>query len=262
MRALRVTIFIGETDRWEHRPLYMAILDRLKRAGCGGATVTRGVAGFGLHANVIKTANILRLSVDLPMVITVVDAAEKIERLLPEMSAMLTGGLVTIDETQIYFHSAAFHGGLPRLRVGDVMSLGMASAAARSHTAMRSHTRHARGAPKRCARASAPAHSILGASSFFNAMKRSRTPGTVLTRALEKRRALRVRHGARQSLQVPEMIRAVAAARDDVGTRLRIDDRLALQLAQLLEDHGIDNAADRTTRPVHGRVQQEVEGAV
>jgi protein CrcB len=122
MRALRVTIFIGETDRWEHRPLYMAILDRLKRAGCGGATVTRGVAGFGLHANVIKTANILRLSVDLPMVITVVDAAEKIERLLPEMSAMLTGGLVTIDETQIYFHSAAFHGGLPRLRVGDVMS--------------------------------------------------------------------------------------------------------------------------------------------
>jgi CBS domain-containing protein/PII-like signaling protein len=122
MRALRMTIFIGEADRYEHRPLYTAILDRLKRAGCGGATVTRGVAGFGAHSNVIKTANILRLSIDLPIVITTVDAAEKIESLLPELSAMLTGGLVTIEETQIYYHSAAFHGGLPRLRVGDVMN--------------------------------------------------------------------------------------------------------------------------------------------
>jgi CBS domain-containing protein len=121
MRGKRMTIFLGESDQWHHRPLYMAILEHLKTAGCGGATVTRGIAGFGAQSQ-IKTANILTLSVDLPVVITAIDAAEKIERVLPEVSAMLGAGLITVDDTDIYFHSAAFRGGFPDLRVGDVMS--------------------------------------------------------------------------------------------------------------------------------------------
>jgi len=121
MRGKRMTIFIGESDQWHHRPLYMAILEHLKAAGCAGATVTRGVAGFGAHSQ-IKTANILRLSIDLPVVITAVDAAEKIEQVAPEISAMLTAGLIIMDDTEVYFHSAAFRGGLPDVQVGDVMS--------------------------------------------------------------------------------------------------------------------------------------------
>ena len=121
MRARRMTIFIGESDQWHHQPLYMAILEHLKTAGCAGATVTRGLAGFGAHSR-IKTANILTLSVDLPVVITVVDAAETIARVMSEVSTMLSGGLIIVEDTEIYFHSAAFRGGLPDLRVKDVMS--------------------------------------------------------------------------------------------------------------------------------------------
>lgn len=121
MRGRRLTIFIGESDQWHHRPLYLAILEHLKAADCAGATVTRGIAGFGAQSQ-IHTANILRLSVDLPVIVTVVDAAERIDRVLPEISAMLSAGLILVDETEIYFHSAAFRGGLPDLRVGDVMS--------------------------------------------------------------------------------------------------------------------------------------------
>ena len=121
MRGKRMTIFLGESDQWHHRPLYMAILEHLKTAGCAGATVTRGIAGFGAQSQ-IKTANILTLSVDLPVVITAIDAAEKIERVLPEVSAMLGAGLIIVDDTEIYFHSAAFRGGFPDLCVADVMS--------------------------------------------------------------------------------------------------------------------------------------------
>ncbi len=121
MRGKRVTIFIGESDHWHHQPLYFAILKHLKAAGCAGATVTRGVAGFGAQSQ-IHTASILRLSVDLPIVITAVDMAEKIDRVLPEISAMLSGGLVVVDETEVYFRSPAFRGGLPDLLVGDIMT--------------------------------------------------------------------------------------------------------------------------------------------
>src|SRR5512135_3547852 len=120
MRGKRMTIFLGESDQWHHRPLYMAILEHLKTAGCAGATVTRGIAGFGAQSQ-IKTANILTLSVDLPVVITAVDAAEKVDRVLPEISAMLGAGLIIVDDTEIYFHSAAFRGGFPDLKVSDVM---------------------------------------------------------------------------------------------------------------------------------------------
>ena len=121
MRGKRMTIFVGETDQWHHRPLYLAILEHLRAAGCAGATVTRGIAGFGAQSQ-IKTASILRLSVDLPIVITAVDTAGRIERALPEIAGMLAAGVVTVDDTELYFSSAAFTGGLPDVRVGDVMS--------------------------------------------------------------------------------------------------------------------------------------------
>lgn len=121
MRGKRANIFIGESDQWHHQPLYMAVLEYLKKAGCAGATVTRGIAGFGAHSQ-IKTANILTLSVDLPVAITVIDAPETIERVLPEVAAMLSGGLVIVEDTEVYFHSAAFRGGFPDLQVKDVMS--------------------------------------------------------------------------------------------------------------------------------------------
>jgi CBS domain-containing protein len=121
VRGKRLTIIVGETDHWRHQPLYMAILERLKAAGCAGATATRGLAGFGQHSQ-IKTANILRLSLDLPVMVTVVDTAERIEQALPEISGMMAGGVITVDDAELRFSSAAFKGGLPDVRVGDLMS--------------------------------------------------------------------------------------------------------------------------------------------
>lgn len=121
MRGKRMTIFLGESDHWGHQALYMAILQHLKAAGCSGATVTRGIAGFGAHSQ-IKTANILRLSMDLPVVITLIDVPERIEKVLPEVSTMMAGGIITLEDVEIRFSSAAFKGGLPDVTVGDLMS--------------------------------------------------------------------------------------------------------------------------------------------
>ncbi|HLK11627.1 MAG TPA: DUF190 domain-containing protein [Candidatus Binatia bacterium] len=121
MRGKRLTIYLGESDQWQHRPLYLAILEHLRAAGLAGATVTRGLAGFGAHSK-IKTANLLELSVDLPVVITAVDRPERIERMLPEIAAMMAAGVVTVDDTEVHFYSAAFAGGLPAVAVGDVMN--------------------------------------------------------------------------------------------------------------------------------------------
>jgi CBS domain-containing protein len=121
MRGKRMTIFVGESDQWHHRSLYLAILEFLKTAGCAGATVTRGIAGFGAHSQ-IHTAAVLRLSEDLPMIISAIDTAERVDRILPELSAMLAGGLVIVDDVEIYFHSAAFRGGLPAVSVRDLMT--------------------------------------------------------------------------------------------------------------------------------------------
>jgi len=121
MHGKRMTIFLGEADQWRHQALYMAILERLRSVGCAGATVTRGIAGFGAHAH-LKTARLLELSVDLPVVITVIDREERIAQLLPEISAMLVAGVVTVEDVDVYFYSAAFDGGLPNLTVADVMS--------------------------------------------------------------------------------------------------------------------------------------------
>ena len=97
---LLVRIFIGESDQWHHRPLYAALLERLRREGFAGATVTRAVAGFGAHS-VIHTAQILRLSEDLPMIVEVVDTAEHVERLKPILAEMVSEGLVTIEPVHV-----------------------------------------------------------------------------------------------------------------------------------------------------------------
>ena len=95
-----VRIFIGESDQWHHRPLHMALLERLRSEGFAGATVTRAVAGFGARS-VIHTAQILRLSEDLPMIVEVVDSAEQVERLKPILDEMVGEGLVTLERVHV-----------------------------------------------------------------------------------------------------------------------------------------------------------------
>ncbi len=121
MRGKRMTVFLGEADQWHHGPLYLAILQRLKADGCAGATVTRGIAGFGAHSQ-IKTARLLDVSLDLPIVITVIDLPERIERFAGEVAEMLAAGVVVFEDVDVHFYSAAFRGGLPDVEVGDVMS--------------------------------------------------------------------------------------------------------------------------------------------
>ena len=98
-------IFIGESDRWEGQPLYEAIVRRIREAGGAGATVLRGIEGFGAHSR-IHTARILRLSEDLPIVIEVVDRADRIEALLPMLDEMIREGMVTIERVDILKYMA------------------------------------------------------------------------------------------------------------------------------------------------------------
>ena len=117
----RVTIFIGETDQWHHRPGFMAILEFLRREGCAGATVERGIAGFGANSR-IKTASLLELSMDLPVVITWVDRPDRIEQLLPKLAEMAPAGLITVEDVHIYQYSSTLHEGLPNVKVEDIMT--------------------------------------------------------------------------------------------------------------------------------------------
>ncbi len=104
--AKRVTIFVGESDRWEHKPLHTAIVEMLRREGCAGATVVRGVEGFGKHSRV-HSASILRLSEDLPMMIVLVDLPERVEAVLPIIDAMVGGGLVIVEDVHVRRYSDA-----------------------------------------------------------------------------------------------------------------------------------------------------------
>ena len=95
-----VRIFIGESDRWEGKPLYEAIVHRVREAGLAGATVLRGIEGFGAHSR-IHTSRILRLSEDLPIVVEIVDRAERIDEILPLLDEMIGEGLITIEKVQV-----------------------------------------------------------------------------------------------------------------------------------------------------------------
>jgi hypothetical protein len=96
-------IHIGESDRWQRRPLYKAIIDLLRREHFAGATVLRGVGGFG-SASVYHTDSILRLSQDLPIVIEVVEYAERIEKVLPKLDEMIGGGLITLEKVRVILY--------------------------------------------------------------------------------------------------------------------------------------------------------------
>ncbi len=93
-------IFIGESDRCDGRPLYEAIVQEARQAGLAGATVLRGILGFGAHSR-IHSAKILRLSEDLPVVIEIVDRPDRIAEFLPKLDAMIGEGLVTLEKVRI-----------------------------------------------------------------------------------------------------------------------------------------------------------------
>ena len=93
-------VFIGESDKWHGRPLYEAIVLKARELHLAGATVLRGPMGFGARSR-LHTAKILRLSEDLPMVIEIVDAKEKIDELLPHLDEMVDQGLVTLERVQV-----------------------------------------------------------------------------------------------------------------------------------------------------------------
>jgi len=93
-------IFVGESDKVGHKPLYEAIVIKAREAGLAGATVFRGVMGFGKNS-VLHTAKILRLSEDLPMVIEIVDSLERIEKFLPLLDPLIAGGLVTLEQVKV-----------------------------------------------------------------------------------------------------------------------------------------------------------------
>ncbi len=103
---MMVRIFFGESDMWKHQSLEHALLERLRKEGFAGATVFRGVAGFGANS-VIHTTHLLELSADLPVVIEVVDTEDHIEKLLPVLDEMLDDGLVTIEKVRVMRYGAA-----------------------------------------------------------------------------------------------------------------------------------------------------------
>lgn len=120
--AQRLVIYIGESDRWRGKPLYAALLETLKAQGVAGATVVRGVAGFGAHSR-IHTAAILRLSEDLPLRIEVVDARDKIAHALEVIAPMITEGLITLDEVHVVKYTHRYLNPLPADRpVSEVMT--------------------------------------------------------------------------------------------------------------------------------------------
>jgi hypothetical protein len=104
--AVLLRIFIGESDRWEHKPLYEAIVLKARELHLAGATVLRGPMGFGKSSR-LHTAKILRLSMDLPLVIEIVDSEEKINAFLPVLDPMICGGLVTLEKVKVIEYRGA-----------------------------------------------------------------------------------------------------------------------------------------------------------
>jgi uncharacterized protein len=103
-------IFIGESDHYEGRPLYEKIVEEARKRGMAGATVLRGITGFGAHSR-LHTAKILRLSEDLPIVIEIVDRPERIAAFLPDLDAMIVEGLVTLEPIHVIAYRANRDGG-------------------------------------------------------------------------------------------------------------------------------------------------------
>lgn len=101
--ARRLTIYLGESDTWQHKPTYTEIVHRAHAAGLAGASVLRGIEGFGTSQR-IHTSRLLSLSEDLPVVVVIVDTAEKVDAFLPVIDELVTEGLVTLDDVSVRVH--------------------------------------------------------------------------------------------------------------------------------------------------------------
>ena len=98
-------IFIGESDCWHHRPLYEAIVLKARELGLAGATVLRGPMGFGASSH-LHTSKILRLSMDLPIIIEIVDSEENVNKMIPLLDEMVQDGLVTLEDVRVLKYRA------------------------------------------------------------------------------------------------------------------------------------------------------------
>ena len=103
--AQQVWIFIKETDQWHHKPLFLALLDLLRHEGIAGATVIRGIAGFGAHS-MLHTTRLLELSTDLPIVLEIVESDERLPALTAILDEMVVEGLVTIEKVRVLKYAA------------------------------------------------------------------------------------------------------------------------------------------------------------
>ncbi|GAA4909538.1 DUF190 domain-containing protein [Streptomyces coeruleoprunus] len=99
-RGLRLTVFVGESDQWHHRPLYAEIVHRAHEAGLAGASVFRGVEGFGA-SSLIHTSRLLSLSEDLPVAVVIVDEEARVRGFLPQLDELVGEGLVTLDDCEV-----------------------------------------------------------------------------------------------------------------------------------------------------------------
>lgn len=93
-------VYVGERDHWHGKPLYIAIVELLRREGIAGATVHRGIAGYGA-SGMVHTARIVQLSIDLPVVIEAIDRAERIAAVLPKIDAMVSEGLIIVADCEV-----------------------------------------------------------------------------------------------------------------------------------------------------------------
>jgi PII-like signaling protein len=99
-------IHIGESDKWHGKSLHQAIVEMLRKEAFSGATVLRGVGGFG-GSSVYHTDKLLRMSQDLPIILEIIDTAERIEQILPRLDEMVDGGLITLEKVRVILYRAA-----------------------------------------------------------------------------------------------------------------------------------------------------------
>jgi PII-like signaling protein len=98
--ALRLTVYVGENDTWHHRPLFSEIVHRAHKAGLAGASVFRGVEGFGA-SSLVHTTRLLSLSENLPVAVVIVDTEDRVRAFLPQLDELVTEGLVTLDACEV-----------------------------------------------------------------------------------------------------------------------------------------------------------------
>ncbi|MER7772811.1 DUF190 domain-containing protein [Kitasatospora sp. NPDC096140] len=108
--ALRLTVLVGESDRWHHRPLYSEVVHRARAAGLAGASVFRGIEGFGA-SSLVHTTRLLSLSEDLPVAVVIVDEEERVRAFLPQLDGLVAEGLVLLDRCEVVTYTGRGPGG-------------------------------------------------------------------------------------------------------------------------------------------------------